>query len=78
MAVRQASSTLATYDKQYGANLEYIRYALAQSIAPILQWIVNMAGTLLKYINSSLSELFGINLFGKASAKGGERGILVR
>lgn len=68
MAVRQASSTLATYDKQYGANLEYIRYALAQSIAPILQWIVNMAGTLLKYINSIVSALFGINLFGKASA----------
>ena len=68
IAVRQASSTLATYDKQYGANLEYIRYALAQSIAPILQWIVNMAGTLLKYINSILSALFGINLFGKASA----------
>lgn len=67
-AVRQASSTLATYDKQYGANLEYIRYALAQSIAPILQWIVNLAGTLLRYINSIVSALFGINLFGKASA----------
>lgn len=68
MAVRQASSTLATYDKQYGANIEYIRYALAQSIAPILQWIVNLAGTLLRYINSIVSALFGINLFGKASA----------
>lgn len=69
MAVRQASSTLATYDKQYAANIEYIRYALAQSIAPVLRYIVNLAATLLGYINAILNAWFGINLFGKASAK---------
>lgn len=69
MAVRQASSTLASYDKQYAANIEYIRYALAQSIAPVLRYIVNLAATLLGYINAILNAWFGINIFGKASAK---------
>ncbi len=69
MAVRQASSTLASYDKQYAANIEYIRYALAQAIAPVLRYIVNLAATLLGYINAILNAWFGINLFGKASAK---------
>lgn len=60
MAVRQASSTLASYDKQYAANIEYIRFALAQSIAPILRYIVSLAATLLSYIYAILNAWFGI------------------
>ena len=41
MFLRRASSDLASYDQQYATNLEYIRYALTQAIAPVLQWIVN-------------------------------------
>lgn len=65
----QASSTLAQYDKQYSANLDYIKFALAQGIAPILRYLVNLAGTLLGYLNYILNAWFGINLFSKASAK---------
>ena len=68
MAVRRASSELASYDSQYAANIEYIRYALTQMIAPVLRWIVQMAATLLRYINMIVNALFGINLFSKASA----------
>lgn len=69
MAVRRASSELASYDKQYAANIEYIRYALTQMIAPVLMWIVQLAATVLKYINMILNALFGINLFSNASAE---------
>lgn len=69
MALRRASSDLANYDKQYAANIEYIRYALTQAIAPVLRWIVQMAATLLGYINAILNGWFGINLFSKGSAK---------
>lgn len=69
MLLRQASSSLAGYDKQYAANIEYIRYALTQAIAPVLRWIVQMAATLLGYINAILQGWFGINLFSKGSAK---------
>lgn len=69
MALRRASSDLAGYDKQYAANLEYIRYALTQAIAPVLRWIVQMAATLLGYINAILNGWFGINLFSRGSAE---------
>ena len=42
MALRRASSELASYDPQYAANLEYIRYVLTQAIAPVLRWIVQI------------------------------------
>ena len=69
MFLRRASSDLANYDKQYAANIEYIRYALTQAIAPVLQWIVRLAATLLGYINAIMQGWFGINLFARGSAE---------
>lgn len=60
LAMRRAASDLATYDPQFGANLEYIRFVLTQSIAPVLKWIVSLAGTLLSYIYAILNAWFGI------------------
>ena len=71
--VRQASSTLAQYDKQYAANLEYIRFVLAQMIAPILYTVVNLAYKLLSYINMIANAWFGVNLFANASTKAFEK-----
>jgi hypothetical protein len=67
MALRRASSELATYDDQYATNLEYIRFALTQAIAPVLRYIVNLAAQLLSYINAIANAWFGLNLFGNAS-----------
>lgn len=69
MALKRASSDLASYDQQYATNLEYIRYALTQMIAPVLQWIVNLAAKLLGYINAIMQAWFGINLFSRGSAE---------
>ena len=69
MFLRMASSNLASYDKQYATNLEYIKYALTQAIAPVLRWIVQMTATLLGYINAIVQGWFGINLFSRGSAK---------
>lgn len=69
MFLRRASSDLASYDQQYATNLEYIRYALTQMIAPVLQWIVNLAAKLLGYINAIMQGWFGINLFSRGSAE---------
>mgnify|MGYP003295738119 CR=1 FL=1 len=60
---------LAQYNKEYGANLEYIRFVLAQAIAPVLQFIVNLSFKLLNFINAIVQALFGVNLFSKASVK---------
>ena len=69
MALKRASSDLAGYDQQYATNLEYIRYALTQLIAPVLQWIVNLAAKLLGYINAIMQGWFGINIFSRGSAE---------
>ena len=68
-AIRNASNTLAQHDKEYAANLQYISYALAQTLAPILKFIVDLTYQLLSAINQLISSLFGINLFANASAK---------
>lgn len=67
--VSQASSTLGQYDEQYATNLEYIRYLIAQTIAPALKYVVNLASTLLSYLNYILNAWFEITLFSKNSAK---------
>ena len=69
MALRRASSELASYDKQYAANLEYIRFVLTQAIAPVLRGIVELAMKLLAYINLIAQAWFGVNLFSKGSAE---------
>lgn len=69
MALRRASSDLAGYDQQYATNLEYIRYALTQTIAPVLRYILNLAATLLQYIYAILNAWFGIGSKIDVSAK---------
>lgn len=70
MAIRQASATIAQYDETYAANLEYIRYALSMTIAPILNTIVSVVATILQYINQIASVWFGLTggLFKSANA----------
>lgn len=69
LAVRRASSDLSGYDEQYATNLEYIRFVLTQAIAPVLRGIVQLAMTLLQFINMIVNALFGVNLFSKGSAE---------
>ena len=64
-----ASSTLSQYNEQYASNLEYIRYALAQMVAPVLEYIVKLMLTILQYINYIAKAWFGVNLFANASAE---------
>lgn len=69
MFLRRASSDLASYDKQYAANIQYIQYALTQLVAPILKYIVSLAATLLQYIYAILNAWFGIGSKIDISAK---------
>lgn len=66
--IRQASSTIAQYNKQYATDLEYMKFVLAQGIAPVLEKVVLLAQTLMAYINYLATRLLGINLFANGSA----------
>lgn len=67
MLLRQASSTWGQYNEQYAKDLEYIRFALANGLAPILEKIVQLAQTLMAYINYLSNAWFGKAIF--ASSK---------
>ena len=68
-AIRSAMSTLSQYDKQLAANLQYIRYALAMAIKPVVEWIVNAIYQVLSVVGSLVKSFTGVNIFAKASAK---------
>ena len=67
--IRQAMSTLSSYDDQLATNVEYIRYLLANSLKPIIEYLVNLAYQLLQYLNMLAQAWFNINLFASASTE---------
>ena len=69
LAIRQAMSTLSQYDENMKANIDYIRFALATVLKPIIEWIINAVYKVLSYINYIANAWFGVNLFANASAK---------
>lgn len=73
LAVRGAMSTLTQYDKNLAADIEYIRYALANALKPVIEAIISLVYKLLSYINYIAQAWFGVNLFANASAKAFEK-----
>ena len=64
--IRSSMSTLSQYDEKMGKNIEYIRYALATAIKPLIEWIINAVYKILTYINYIANAWFGVNLFENA------------
>lgn len=69
LAIRQAMSVLSQYDEKLKADLDYIKFALAMALKPIVEWIVELAYKLLGLLNGIMQTFFGINLFANASTK---------
>ncbi len=55
--------------KQLSSNIEYMKYAMGSTFAPVIQWITNLVYQLMKAIQSVVYALFGVNIFANASAK---------
>lgn len=68
MFVRQSASTLAQYNEQIASDLEYMQFALASMLQPVIEGLINLAYKLLTYINYIAQAWFGVNLFANASA----------
>lgn len=67
-AIRGAMSILSQYDEQLAANIEYIQFALANTLKPIIEVILNLIVKLLQYINYIAKAWTGKNLFTGAKA----------
>lgn len=68
-AVRSAISMVSQYNSQVSTDLEYMRYCIANLLAPVVQKLVQLLYTALSYINAITTAWFGINLFSNSSAK---------
>ena len=74
MFVRNAMSTLSQYNEQLATDLEYIRFALASMLQPLIEKLIQLTYKLLSYINYIAQAWFGIDLFANASADAMKRG----
>ena len=68
MFVRQSISTISRYNKKLATDIEYIRYATATILQPVVEYMVNLVYKLLQYVNYIAKAWFGVNLFAKASS----------
>lgn len=68
MFVRQSASTLAQYNEQIASDLEYMQFALASMLQPVIERLIQLAYKLLTYVNYIAKAWFGVDLFANASA----------
>lgn len=54
--------------QQLSANIEYMKYAMGSTFAPILETVINLVYQLMKAIQSVVYAFSGINIFAKATA----------
>lgn len=64
--IRNSISTISQYNEQLAADVEYIRYALASSLEPVIKRIISLVQTLLTYINYIANAWIGHPIFKSA------------
>lgn len=66
--VRQAMASVSEYNEQIASDVEYIRFAMASMLQPVIEGLINLAYKLLTYVNYIAKAWFGVDLFANASA----------
>lgn len=66
--IRKAVSTVSQYNDQIKTDLEYINFAIAKTLEPVIKVIINLVFRLLQAINSVVYSITGFNMFANASA----------
>ena len=67
--IRQAMSTISSENEQISNDIAYMKWVLAQTLKPVVEWIVNALYTVLALVNSISMSLFGFNLLAGKSAE---------
>lgn len=73
--IRNAITTISDNNDQMKANIDYMRFALAMSLKPIVEWLVNAVYKLMTYINYISNAWFGYNLFKDAGVEDFEKSL---
>ena len=62
-----SASTLSQYNEQIGVDMQYIRFALATTLQPIIEYLIQLAYKLLSLVNAIAQAWFGVNIFARAT-----------
>lgn len=73
--IRNAITTISESNDQMKANIDYMRFALAMSLKPIVEWLVNAVYKLMTYINYISQAWFRYNLFKDAGIEDFEKSL---
>ena len=65
--IKSAMHTIASQDEQLGADIEYMKNALAYAIEPIVRGIVDLAKQLMFYVGYIIKAWTGKNIFENAN-----------
>lgn len=68
-AVRGAITAVSEYNDQISTDFEYMRYCIANMLAPAVEKLTQLLYTVLSYVSAIANAWFGINLFGNSSVK---------
>ena len=69
LGIRSAMSILSESDETLKANIDYIRWALANMLKPIIEWIINAVYTILQLIGQIVQLFTGYNIFQNSGIK---------
>lgn len=66
--VRNSMSTLSQYNQKMAIDIEYIRWAVAMTLKPVIEFIIKLAYQLLGILRKIILTLFHYDIFAKAGA----------
>lgn len=69
LGIRQAMSTLTSYDDKLKANVDYMKFALANALKPIIEWILKAMYQILSVVAQIVYLLTGKNIFQNSGIK---------
>ena len=71
--IRQIISQVSQYNKQVATDLDYMKYAIAQALTPVVEYLVKLFYAILENVKDIIYNLSGFNIFANSSAKGFEK-----
>ena len=66
--IRGAVSALSSENEQIATDIEYMRWILAQTLKPVVEWIIKGLYLIITLINAISNSVFGVNLLANKGA----------
>ena len=73
--LQSSISTLSSYNEKIKTDVEYIRFALATTLQPVIERLIQLAYQLLNAFGSIVKSITGVNIFENAGIDKFQRGL---